>query len=194
MLDRDRAGAVEVELAVGAVSRPAGLGQEAPYVVVAGHRPADRPLEPVGGERVDRGLEQPRAVAVPAVVGVDRQLHQLPVGDRVGVGVGGGGGDGEADHPVALQRHQNPDPGVRRAAEHLPPRLLGDLRVGVQLLGREQVGEVVPPGAQLEPGDRRRVVGPRHAARDVRGGGGHAHHPGTRTLRVTPRRQKCRHL
>ena len=49
----------EIELAVGAVGRPARLDQEAAQVVVAGVDPGDRGAEPVGDQRVDAGLHQP---------------------------------------------------------------------------------------------------------------------------------------
>ena len=64
LLDGGRAGPVEVELAVGRVGRPAGVGEEGPQGVVAGVDPGDGAGEAVGGEGVDGRLEQPRAVAL----------------------------------------------------------------------------------------------------------------------------------
>ena len=81
--------AVEVELAVGGVGRPAGLGEEARAGRRRRRSPRHRAGEPVGAHGVDRRLQQPRAVALAALVGVDGELHQLAVGDRVAVGVGG---------------------------------------------------------------------------------------------------------
>ena len=69
-------------------AQPASV-RKRPQRVVGGHRPAHRAGEPVGAQRVDRGLEQARAVAPAALVGVEGQLGQLAVGDRVAVGVGG---------------------------------------------------------------------------------------------------------
>ena len=103
LLDADRPGAVEVELAVRAVGCPSRTVEEAAQRVVGGHQPGDGPLEPVGAQRVDRGLEQPAAVPLTALVGVEDDLGELAVGDRVAVGVGGRSGEGEADDPVAFE-------------------------------------------------------------------------------------------
>ena len=174
-------GAVEVELAVGCVGCPAGTAEEAAQRVVGGDRPQHGPTEPVGGHGVDGGLEQPRAVAEPALVGVDGELHQLGVDHGVGVGVGGRRGDREPDHAVAFQGDQHPDPGVGGAAEDLPPGGLGSLEIGLERLGREERRQVPGAGALLQPREGRGVVGPGDAARDVGGGTAHVGHPDTAT-------------
>ena len=71
LLDRRGAGPVEVELAMGGVGRPAGVGEEGAQDVVAGVHPGHRPVEAVGGQRVHGGLQQSRAVALGAhLVGI----------------------------------------------------------------------------------------------------------------------------
>ena len=133
-------------------------------------RPEHGAAEPVGDHRVDRRLQQPRAVALAALARVDGELHQLGVGDGVAVGVEGRRGDREPGHPVALEGDQHPHPTVGRARQRRTPRVGGDLGVDVEHLGGQQVAEVGAPGGQLQPGDRGRVVGPGDPARDVGGG------------------------
>ena len=152
-------------------AHPASVRNRAQCVVV-GRRPEHGAAEPVGDHRVDRRLQQSRAVALPAVARVDRELHQLGVDDGVAVGVEGGGGDREPRHPVALEGDQHPHPAVGRAGQRRTPRVGGDLGVDVEHLAGQQVAEVGAAGGQLQPGDRGRVVGPGDPARDV-GGGAH---------------------
>src|SRR3954453_20756328 len=101
LLDLDRAVTVQVELPVSAVGTPAGGGQECAAYVVAGVEPHQRSREPVRAQRVGAGLDQPGAVSVPGLFGVDGQLAYLAVDDRVRVGVRGRPGDREAAYGVA---------------------------------------------------------------------------------------------
>ena len=82
---------VEVELAVRAVGCPARRRPGTALGVVAGDDPGHRAGEPVGGQRVDRRLEQAGTVSLAPLRGIERELGELAVGDRVAVGVGGGG-------------------------------------------------------------------------------------------------------
>ena len=64
LLDQHGTVAVEVELAVGAVGGPAGAGEELPEHVVGAGQPGHGAGEPVRGEGVGTGLDQPRAMAL----------------------------------------------------------------------------------------------------------------------------------
>ena len=124
--------------------QPASVRNVADLVVV-GHQPDHGAGEPVGDHRVHRRLEQPRAVALPTLLGVDRELHQLPVGHRVAVGVGGRSRDREADDAVALQGDERAVAGVRWVAERVAP----------------QLGEVGSAAGRPQPAPARRTTQPR---------------------------------
>ena len=120
---------------------------------------------------VDGRLEQPRAVALRALRGVEGDLGQLAVGDGVTVGVRGRRGQGEAHDLVALEGDEHAVARVSRTREDRPP-LLGDgVHVGRQHLGRQQAGvELRPmpgPARQRSPPRRR----PRRPARTRRHSG-----------------------
>ncbi len=101
LLEPDLAVAAQVELAVGAVGGPAGLGEEAAQVVVTGVEPGDRGAEAVGDQGVDAGLHQPAGVTLAAPLGVDGQVADLAVGAGVEVRVDAGCGDA---NPVTVVR------------------------------------------------------------------------------------------
>src|SRR5690349_365219 len=90
LLDQRGAGAVQVQLPVGAVRRPSRLGEEPAQVVVPGHRPQHGALEAVVDQGVRGSLHHARAVALAALGRVDRDLGELAVDDRVAVGVARG--------------------------------------------------------------------------------------------------------
>ena len=134
-------------------------------------QPHERGAEPVRAQRVGAGLDEPGAVPVPGRGRVDGELGDLAVRDRVDVGVGGRAGDREAADRVALQGDQHPVAGVLRAGQGRRPRggeLLGV--EGVEHLGGQQAGVLLPPGADLHGRDAGGVVGPAHPDRDVGGG------------------------
>ena len=98
-------------------------------------------------------------MALAPLVGVDGELAQLGVGDRVAVGVGGRTGDGEAAPPGCARARPAPGCGRRRAwssdarqAAAAPPRL--PVRPGSP---RPAPGRrTARPGPQLHAGDGRR--------------------------------------
>ena len=176
--------AVQVELAVCGVGGPPGPGEERTQGVVGGQDPGDRPGEAVCLHRLGGGLEQPGAVALPALGRVQGHLLQLSVGDRVAVRVARRAGDREPDDPVALQGDQDPVAGVAWLGHRAAPgrgRGVDGLGAARDRLGRQQVGVRRLPGAQLELGDRRGVVGPGDAHADIGRGAvlttGHGAHP-----------------
>src|SRR3954447_14262653 len=171
LLDPHRPVPVQVELAVRTVGSPPCRGEErTPYVVVR-VQPDQRGPESVRTQGVGAGLHQPGAVTLPGVPGVDRELADLTLGDRVGVGIARRAGDREPADGVALERDQHPVSGVLGVVQRgLPGRgeLAGLERV--EHLGRQHGGVLLPPGADLDRGDARGVVGPADPDGHVGGG------------------------
>ncbi len=91
------------------------------------------PGEPVGAEGVHRCVQQAGAVPGTGVVGVDHQLADLPVGDRVGVGVGRGA---VTANPRTVARSRATSTRLR-ASLRLGQRLLPDRRELLDVHGVE---------------------------------------------------------
>ena len=189
--------AVEVELAVRRVGRPAGVGEEAAQGVVGGDRPEHRAR---GTGRPAWCRRRPGAAAsrgpCPRSRGVDGELHQLGVGDRVAVGVGGGSGDREARRRGCARGRPAPGCGRPRGLVSTA-RQASAARAGsiAQRLGRQQVGVQLRPGARpaarRSPRRRRpRRSGRRRRRWDLR----HGAHPVSADAGVTARRPRCCNL
>ena len=163
--------------------------------VVGGDRPQHRALEPVGLHGVDRRLEQPGAVALPALVGVDGELHQL-ARRRPGRSRGRSAGEVIAK-PTTRLRSRATRTRLRASCGRVStPRQISAARAGSigQRLGRQQVGVQHRPGAGLERGDGLGVVGPGDPDRDVGGGAAAWRHPVRPSLVLQTTRPRCGNL
>ena len=96
--------------------------QEASQRVVGAPDPPGGTDEAVCPQRVDAGLQQPRAVALPLRERVDGELGHRAVLGRGAVRVVAGADRGEADHPVppgiaGVDGHQHPQRRQRRTPD-----------------------------------------------------------------------------
>src|SRR5579863_8960142 len=139
-----------IEAGPAAVRRPARGLEERDPCLVARERPGVPGAEPVLGERVGHGVQQP--LVVPARRGGDHvQLVKLAVGGRPQVVVAGGPGRREPEQVRRARlgdRHVHPVLRRRRRADRVPPPR-GPLR------GRLRAGQLLDHGVRHQPGERR---------------------------------------
>ena len=193
LLDRDRAVAVQVELAMCLVDSPAGLGEEAPQRVVGGHHPGHGPGEPVGAQGVDGGLLQPRTVALARSPGRTVKSDSSPsvIGSRSGSEAGA-----TIANPTSRLRSRATKTRCRASFRLVEHACQAANSSGAKHLGGEQVGVHLPPGGRLDRGDALRRHRPTRPARRRRRWHGRAlmpsTSPGRRSLRVGAWRSQSR--
>ena len=136
------------------------VGEEAAQRVICGVHPPGGSHEGVRPQRVDAGVQQPRAVAHPLGLRVDHELRNDRILAGFCVRIIRRTDGGETHHPFVPESHQHPELRQRRAQDGLLPAIghAGQVDTGEHIAG--DVGrQGLRPGPALQRGDARCLCG-----------------------------------
>src|SRR5215207_6759778 len=95
------------------ISRPTGLDEEPAAGVIERGDPTDRPAKAIRAQRVDRSIQQPRAVSPSLRRWVHFQLTNLSVSRLVEIRVLAGHRGRKSDDALVLDRNEDAEAGLR---------------------------------------------------------------------------------